>query len=66
MEIKPKNERRKIMTFFNRGSLMFSQMDKFQCWVASKDVAWAKKIAFFYLTTFKLTPIRHPIVKEFL
>ncbi len=41
-------------------------MDKFHSWVASKDVAWVKMIGLSGLTTFKLTPIRHPIVKEFL
>jgi hypothetical protein len=45
---------------------MFSQMDKFQRWVASRDVAWVKLIGLFGLTTFKLTPIRHAIMKEFL
>jgi hypothetical protein len=67
MEIELKNERRKeIVSFFGGGRMMFSQMDKFQCWVASRDVAWAKMIRFSGLTTLKLTPIMHIVVKEFL
>jgi hypothetical protein len=31
MEIEPKNERRKIMSFFGGSRLMFCLMDKFQC-----------------------------------
>jgi hypothetical protein len=27
------------VSFFGEGRLMFSWMDKFQCWVARKDVA---------------------------
>jgi hypothetical protein len=65
MEIKLENER-KIVSFFDEGRLMFSHMDKFQHWVAIKDVAWAKMIGLFDLTTLKLTPIRHLVVKEFL
>ncbi len=45
---------------------MFSQMDKFQRWVASRDVTWVKLIGLSGLMTFKLTAIRHPIIKEFL
>lgn len=67
MEIKIENKkRRKIMSFFGGRRLMFSQTDKFQRWVANKDVAWANSIGLFGLTTFKLTPIKHPVVKEFL
>jgi hypothetical protein len=66
MEIKLKNERRKIMSFSGGGRLMFNQMDKFQHWVASKNVMWAKMIGLSSLTTLKFTPIRHPMVKEFL
>lgn len=67
MEIEPENEKRKkIMRFFGGGKLMLSQMDKFQHWVASKDVARAKMLGLFGLTPFKLTPIKHLIVKEFL
>jgi hypothetical protein len=67
MEIESKNEkRRKIVSFFGGNRLMFSLMDKFQCWVASKDVAWEKMIRFSSLTTLKLTPIKHLMVKEFL
>jgi hypothetical protein len=45
MEIELENgRRRKIMSFFGGGRLMFSQMDKFQHWVVSKDVAWEKMI----------------------
>lgn len=67
MEIELENERRrKIMSFFSGGKLMFSQMDKFQHWVVSNDVAWEKTIRFSSLMTPKLTPIRHLVVKEFL
>jgi hypothetical protein len=67
MEIELENgRRRKIMSFFGGGRLMFSQMDKFQHWVVSKDVAWEKMIRFSSLMTLKLTPIRHLVVKEFL
>lgn len=67
METKPKYEKKKNFVSFSSGCrLMFSHMDKFQCWVATKDVAWAKMIRLSNLTTFKLTPIKHPIVKEFL
>jgi hypothetical protein len=41
-------------------------MDKFHYWVVSSDVTWAKTIGLFGLMTLKSTPIRHPIVKEFL
>ncbi len=54
------------MNFFGGGRLMFSQMDQFQHWVVSKDVAWEKTIRFSSLMTLKLTPIRHLVVKEFL
>jgi hypothetical protein len=67
METKLENEiKRKIVSFSNGCRLMFSDMDKFQCWVVTKDVTWAKTIRLSDLTTFKLTPIKHPIVREFL
>jgi hypothetical protein len=67
METKSENEKRKkIVSFFGGSKFMFNQMDKFQCWVANMDVTWAKTIGLFGLMTLKLTPIRHPIVKEFL
>jgi hypothetical protein len=67
MEIEPENERRmKIVSFFGGSRFMFSPMDKFQCWVVSKDVAWTKMIGLSGLTTLKLTPIKHLVVKEFL
>jgi hypothetical protein len=54
-----------IISLFGGGWIMFNQMDKFQCWVASRNVTWAHIIGFSSLMTFKLTPIRH-LVKEFL
>jgi hypothetical protein len=65
METKLENKRRrKNVIFFSGGRLMFNQMDKFQCWVANKDVAWAKSIGLANLTTLKLTPIKHPIITQ--
>jgi hypothetical protein len=65
METKLEKKRRRI--FFSSGHrLMFSQMDKFQCWVINKDVTWAKSIGLFGLMTFKLTPMRHLVIKKFL
>jgi hypothetical protein len=40
-------------------------MDKFLCWVTSRNVAWVKTIRLSSLTTLKLTFIRH-LIKEFL
>jgi len=54
------------MSFSGGGRLMFNQMDKFQHWVASKNVMWANMIGLSSLTTLKFTPIRHSMVKEFL
>jgi len=65
METKPKNERRRKI-FSSGVRLMFSQMDKFQHSVTSRDVTWAKSIRLSGLLTLKLTPIMHPIVKKFL
>jgi hypothetical protein len=45
---------------------MFSQMDKFQRWVTSKDVAWSKSIRLAGLMTFRFMPIEHLVIKEFL
>jgi hypothetical protein len=53
------------MSLFGKGRILFSQMDKFQCWVVSQDVMWACIIKLFGLTTLKLLPIQH-LVKEFL
>lgn len=40
-------------------------MDKFQKWIARKDVEWVKHVGIFYLFNIQLSPIR-PLVKEFL
>ncbi len=66
MEIEIVNERRKkIVSFSNGGRLMFNQMDKFQHGT-KQDIAWAKLIGLSDLTTLKLTPIMHLVVKELL
>jgi hypothetical protein len=63
----PKSARwRTSVSFFSWGRFMFSQMDKFQHWVASRDVAWAKLIGLANVKTFKLMPIKHPVIKELL
>lgn len=61
LEIKRK---RNIISLYSEGRIMFSQMDKFQCWVACRDVAWTHTIGLCGLMTLKLTPIQH-LVKEF-
>jgi hypothetical protein len=66
METELENERRrKNVSFFDGGRLMFSHMDKFQCWATSKDEAWSKLIRLAGLTTFKLTPMKHLVIKDF-
>jgi hypothetical protein len=41
----------KNVSFSGGNRLMFSQMDKFQRWVVSKDVVWANTIGISGLTT---------------
>jgi hypothetical protein len=41
----------KNVSFSGGNRLMFSQMDKFQRWVVSKDVVWANTIGIYGLTT---------------
>lgn len=50
-------KKRVIMNLFDKGRFLFSQMDKFDYWVASRDVAWACILGLSNLTTLKLTPI---------
>ncbi len=66
METKPEIKRkRNIISLYSGSRIMFSQMDKFQCWVACRDVTWTRMIGLCGLMTFELTPIQH-LVKEFL
>lgn len=66
MQIILENEKRKmVLSLFGKSRILFSQMDKFQCWVINQDVSWACTIKLFSLTTLKLLPIQH-WVNEFL
>jgi hypothetical protein len=52
-----------VVTFFGKGKIIFAKMDKFQRWIAGKDVEWAKHVSIFGLFNIQFSPVR-PLVKE--
>jgi hypothetical protein len=65
-EMKMRDKKEKMaMTFFGKGKIIFSKMDKFQQWIPIRDDEWAKHVGIFSLFSKQMNPIRS-LVKKFL
>jgi hypothetical protein len=54
-----------VVIFSSRRKIIFLEMEKFQWWIARKDVKWAQHIDVSGLLGMYLSPIR-PLMKEFM
>ncbi len=64
MKMRDKKEKMAV-TFFGKGKIIFSKMDKFQQWIPIRDDEWAKHVGIFSLFSKQMNPIRS-LVKKFL
>ncbi len=40
LELEKQKIKRIVVSFYGRGKLIFTKMDKFEWWATSKDVSW--------------------------
>jgi hypothetical protein len=60
-----KKRKKMVVTIFDKGKIIFLEMEKFQRWIIGRNLGWARHINVSNLLNMQLSPI-HPLVKEFL